>query len=198
MRATLLSLVLLLCVTLPCGARGVLDVYTGSCGMVRPGYDDADSVICRLAGRPLHPVEGLWEMAGEGSLMAIELIGESPAVYVMALVKGSDLGLRCGTVAGYLTPGAREGVYDARIYSDRVDEGVLLISPQNYEAKLNSHGSHLELTRYGRALRLNWWRLLLPYMYRGAVSPMERRAEGLEGLTRVWPAPYPPLTPRYL
>ncbi len=201
MRAALLSLALLLSCAVPCVAlcaTRVLDSYAGTCGTVRGGYEDADSVMSRMARRPLHPVEGLWEMAGEGSLLAIELIGEDPAVYVMALVRGSDLGLRRGTVAGYLTPGARQGLYDARIYSARVDEGVLLMAPRSYEARLDTHGTRLELTRYGRGLRLNWWRLLLPYMYRGAVSPMERSAEGLEGLTRVWPAPLPPLTPRYL
>lgn len=39
---------------------------------VAPGYTTADSVRARMAAMPLCPLEGLWRMAGDGALVAVE------------------------------------------------------------------------------------------------------------------------------
>lgn len=166
-----------------------------------PGFRQ-DSVRTRMATAPLHDVEGLWEVAGQGSLMAIERTDARWAggatVYAMVIVRSSSLALRPGTVIGYLTPGAEHGCYDSRIYGSRSASGISLSGPGRYTARLSDDSGFLSLKPYGRTLRLNWWRLLLPYMYRHAISPLEREPRGIEGFRRVWPAPFPPLNPRYL
>lgn len=165
-------------------------------GTVLAGFRE-DSVRARLSQMPLHDVEGLWEVAGEGSLMAVERTATS-GVYVMALVCGSDPSLRPGTVMGYLTSGATRGSFEARIFTGRSESGVILTHPGHYSATLTGGGETLAIKPVGRAFRVNWWRLLLPYMYRSLITPLERESRDTEGFRRVYPPAAMPLNPRYL
>lgn len=195
MRSLLTAILLALC-AFGLDAKGVLDAVSRD-GTVLPGFRE-DSVRARMSAAPLHDVEGLWEVAGEGSLMAVERISSSPDLYVMAVVRGTDPALRPGTVMGYLTPGAARGEFDARIYTSFTDEGTLLTRPDRYSARLDDEGIFLSVRPYGRMFRVNWWRLLLPYMYRSLVTPLERPKGSAEGFLRVYPPPSRPLNPRYL
>ena len=204
-RVSLLTLILLVAIAPGVCARGkalpsVLEKVPRT-SVRLPGYRE-DSVRARMASAPLHDVEGLWEVAGQGSLMAIERTdapwaGEA-TVYAMVIVRSSSLALRPGTVMGYLAAGAEQGCFDSRIYGSRTSAGTLLSGPGRYTATLSGDSGFLSLKPYGRTLRFNWWRLLLPYMYRHAVTPLEREAKGIDGFRRVYPAPFPPLNPRYL
>ncbi len=195
MRSLLAAILCLL--SAPClWAGGVLDTV-GRSSEVLPGFRE-DSVRARLACRPLHAVEGIWEVAGEGSLMAIELVSESPDLYVMAVVRSADPALRPGTVMGYLTPGASRGQFDTRIYTSMTDEGTLLTRPDSYAARLDDEGGFLSVRPYGRMFRVNWWRLLLPYMYRSVVTPIERPKGSADGFRRVYPRSSRPFNPVYL
>lgn len=196
--------VLFLCiVSLPLTAHGlesVLDRIEHT-GRVLEGYRE-DSVTARMASAPLHDVEGLWEVAGEGTLMAVERVEHEAArgvtLYAMVVVRSASLALRPGTVMGYLTPGADRRVFDTRIYSGRAAGGTLLDSPKKYTATLSAEGEYLSVKPYGRKLNFNWWRLLLPYMYRSVLTATHREAGAIEGFRRVYPEPVPPLNPRYL
>lgn len=169
------------------------------------GYDHPDSVTDRLASLPLHSVEGLWRFASEGSLMAIERVGDADIssteagtmVYRMVIVRAADLSLRPGTVMGYLTPTAKRGVYDARIYTGRHDNGTSLHSPKTYTLTLNDSDSRVSISRYGTSLRFNWWKLL-PYMYRHIFTRKEKSPGEIQGCLRVFPPPSIPAEPRYL
>lgn len=114
------------------------------------------------------------------------------------MVKSADISLREGTVMGYLTPTSKRGVYDARIYSSRTDDHTRLTGPSRNTITLADDGSRISFKPYGRKLRFNWWRLLLPYMYRSLITPQERPAGDIEGCVRVYPTPAVPLNPRYL
>lgn len=199
LRSLLLPLVLLLSSSTDLSAKGVLDNLTS----VRhvSGYESADIVKDRMSSRPLHEIEGLWEMAGEGSLMAIERTGDTngaSALYRMIIVKGASLSLREGTVMGYLTPSSQRGHYQARIYSDLSDDHTILTRLSNNTIILNDDGSRISFKPQGRKFRFNWWRMLLPYMYRSVITPLERRDDNLDGCIRVFPYPANPLNPRYL
>ena len=137
-----------------------------------PGYDTVSEVTERMAEMPLHSIEGLWRFAAE-------------------------LSLRPGTVMGYLSPTAKRGVYDARLYTGRTDAGTALHSPRTYTVTLTDSDSRLSLNRYGTSYRFNWWRLL-PYMYSRLISRTDKKASGIEGCLRVYPSPAIPMEPRYL
>lgn len=177
------------------------DVPEGS--EVLEGYEP-DEVRGRLAESPLHSVEGLWEFASEGTLMAIERVatpegrrGGNATLYRMVAVRGADMALRPGTVMGYLATTSRRGVYDARIYTSRHDDGRQLSAPRTFTLTLTDEDSRLTIKEYGKKYVFNWWRLL-PYMYRYVVSRREREAGDIDGCMRVFPEPSRPLEPRYL
>lgn len=118
-------------------------------------------------------------------------------VYRMVIVNAADLSLRPGTVMGYLSPTAKRGVYDARIYTGRTDTATTLHSPKTCTLTLSDSDSRLVIARYGSSLRFNWWRLL-PYMYSRLISRREKSPGNIDGCLRVFPAPAIPAEPRYL
>lgn len=184
--------------------KSVLENVPGRSQVVS-GYSKPDSVADRLAQMPLHAVEGLWRFASEGSLMAIErnsdrAAGEYEAettVYRMVIVRAADMALRPGTVMGYLTPTAKRGVYDARIYTSRLDNGTTLHAPKKFTVTLTDDDSRISISDYGSSLRFNWWQLL-PYMYRYLFTRQEKNPGAIQGCLRVFPAPSIPSEPRYL
>ena len=180
-------------------ARGVLDTLPDEDCL--PGYESIAKVTSRMAASPLHDIEGIWEMAGEGSLMAIErdpATDGASALYRMIVINSASISTRQGTVIGYLTPTSRRGSYDARIYTALSDDHRRLIRPSRNVISLSDDGSRITFKPYGRTLRFNWWRLLLPYMYRSVIPPIEHPRGDLDGCVRVSPAPATPLNPRYL
>ncbi len=180
-------------------ARSVLDTLPDEDCL--PGYESIAKVTSRMAASPLHDIEGIWEMAGEGSLMAIErdpATDGASALYRMIVINSASISTRQGTVIGYLTPTSRRGSYDARIYTALSDDHRRLIRPSRNVISLSDDGSRITFKPYGRTLRFNWWRLLLPYMYRSVITPIEHHRGDLDGCVRVYPAPATPLNPRYL
>ena len=168
------------------------------------GYADPDSIVARMNGMPLHSIEGLWRFASEGTLMAIERFkvpdgkySPETSVYRMVIVRAADMALRPGTVMGYLTPTAKRGVYDARIYTSRLDNGTTLHSPKTFTLTLSDEESRLSISDYGSSLRFNWWKLL-PYMYRHLFTRREKNPGAIHGCLKIFPAPAIPAEPRYL
>lgn len=165
------------------------------------GYDTEEMVVRRMQSAPLHDIEGVWEMAGEGSLMAIERdpsTSGAASLYRMVVIRSSVISLRQGTVMGYMTPTSRRGSYEARIFSRLSDDHTKLTHPTRNVVTLDESGSRITFKPYGHKLRFNWWRLLLPYMYRSLFTPIERQRGDLDGCVRIFPAPAIPLNPRYL
>lgn len=163
-----------------------------------------DSARMRLASMPLHVVEGVWEFASEGTLMAIERVGSETSdrrsastLYRMVVVRGADMTLRPGTVMGYLATTSKRGVYDARIFTSRSDDGSSLSSPKRFTMTLTVEDTRLTIKEYGKRYVFNWWRLL-PYMYRYLISRRERSSGDIEGCVRVFPVPAIPVEPIYL
>ncbi len=196
-----LIFILLICPGWLCGnaRRSVLDDVPRTSTQL-PAYRE-DSVKARLAALPLHEIEGLWEFAGEGSVMAVERderTSGAATVYRMVAVRSTDLSIRPGTVMGYLTPSSKRGVYDARIYSTHTDDGTSLHRPETCTVTLGDDGSRITVRPYGKGFRVNWWRLLLPYMYRYLITRNDRSPGDIEGCIRIYPAPARPQNPRYL
>lgn len=188
MRSLLIALILSCLQYAPCVAQTLA------------GYRE-DEVRTRMKGAALDPAEGLWEIAGEGTLVAIERAGGGPRddhAYNIVAVNTSELAIAAGTVMGHLRPGADANVYSAEIFTGRDDTGVVLTTPKKFTAHLSADGRSLTVNPDGTSLRLNWWRLMLPYLYRSLISPVERHDSQLNGFRRVYPSPDPPFAPRYL
>ena len=178
--------------------------FTTSLPQKAEGYGNIDSVRIRMSRMPLHEIEGIWQLTGDGgSIIAIERIpavsmSGAITVYRMAVIESSEISVLPGTVIGYISPSAKARQYDARIYTSRSDDYSVLTHPTRNLLTLSDDATHLYFRPTSMKLRFNWWRLLLPYLYRGLVSPSttERRVE--DGCVRLYPTPFPPLNPRYL
>lgn len=186
----------LVMIALYAGAASALDALP-SVSPVLNGYRE-DSVTVRMAQAPLRAIEGLWELAGDGALLAVERGGrQTPETYVIAVVYSPDAAIRPGTVIGWLTPAAAAGAFNARLYTARTDDGTRLTRTGNFTARLSDDGDALIIKPYGRKFRINWWRLLLPYNFKGVVTPLENVKDNIDGFRRVYPS-RKPRHPRYL
>lgn len=198
MRHISFILIFWLLLPFPQAARTPIEAAARSIGEVRAGYHDPDSLCNLMAGRPLNPVEGLWELAGHGSLVAVELASTSPEIYDMTLVRSADLGLLPGTLVGCLTPMAEAGAYDARLASTLNPSPGSLPRHSTYTVRLSADRAYLRLEPYGDTVKLNWWRMLLPYRWRLPLVRNQRSKPDVSGFRRVYPSPDPPFAPRYL
>ena len=171
------------------------------------GYETVDIVEKRMSRAPLHEIEGIWQLTGDGgSIIAIERIddgdtgtmGTATTIYRMAVIVSSEISVAPGTVIGYASTSAKNGEYDSRIYSGRSEDFTALTHPSRNVLRLDDSGTRLTFRPTGLSLRFNWWRLLLPYLYRGLVTPREANHKAEEGCVRLYPPPVPPLNPRYL
>lgn len=168
------------------------------------GYETFGTVEQRMARGPLHGIEGIWQLTGDGgSIIAIERIEEgetiesAASVYRIVVITSSEISVRPGTVIGYAATSAKSNEYDSRIFTDRSEDFVYLTRPSRNLLKLDETGTRLSFTPVGLKLRFNWWRLLLPYLYRSVITPLEG-GKVEDGCVRIYPEPVPPVEPRYL
>lgn len=164
-----------------------------------PGYESTDSVEMRMGELPLCPVEGVWQMASGGALFAIERAEPStelaPSQMRLVIMRSPWRTIRPGTIAGHLTPTARPGTYEARLYTSFAHRTGLDI-PRSFTLEVN--GDMLVIKPMRSPLKINLFRML-PYMFRRGITLQSSRPEGLDGAVRVFPASAAhPLSPVYL
>ncbi len=163
--------------------------------------------IADMSTRPLHPVEGVWQMTSDGAAIAIERSDDYAArrndglvAYRIVLIQSPDRSVVPGTVIGYAQPSAKAGVYNARFYT--AIRAGRLAEPRGFMMKVepesggNGDPVSLVLTRDNPKYSVDLWRML-PYMYRRVVRRNEQR-ESVDGCVRVYPEPAVPRFPRYL
>lgn len=163
----------------------------------------AASVREAVVAHPSTPLEGLWSATGSGTCVAIvrgHASGAprslSPDACLLVLLRSASAGIPAGTVIGVCTPSAREGSYDARLYTRR--SGRSLTSPRRFTLTLTDGQSRLTATEVHTGLRVDIWRLL-PYPFRSVVHSRNDRPRNLDGFVRLWPqTAAPPTLPRQL
>ncbi len=161
-----------------------------------------DSIKADMDSRPLHHIEGIWMMTETSAKVAIEL-DYSPAIggrssdapaYRIVLLTSPNRALRPGTIMGQIVPSAKEGVYQAEIYSSAI--GSRLSNPAKFTMELDKTDNRIVLTRHQNTFTVNLWRAL-PYMWRYVVRK-NQPATTYHGYVRLYPPPVPPLQPIYL
>lgn len=165
------------------------------------GYSSTDSIKARLASLPLCPIEGLWQMGGDGALFVVERAewstAHAPAHLKLVMVRSPWRSIRPGTVFGHAVVTAKPGVYEARIYSENAQRSGLAL-PRKFTLTVDADGGILTFKPFKLPFRINIFRLL-PYMYRRVITPQQSRPDGLDGAVRVFPVSAAhPLTPVYL
>ena len=170
-------------------------------GEILDGYMTVDSVARRMESLPLCPAEGVWEMAGDGAVFAVERTAESatetlPRELRLVIIRSPHRRVRPGSVMGTARPTVKPGVYEARLNTRIADLGGLSL-PHKFLLTVGDENSTLTIEPFKSPLKVNLLRLI-PYLYR-AVRLQESRPRGLDGAIRVYPPTTKnPLTPIYL
>ncbi len=136
-------------------------------------------------GRALSPIEGVWQLS---SSCIVSIVRSSLNNYDVVLYTSDDLRISVPTKVGEMTPGARPGLYDARL-ARRVSDGKLS-GMNSLAVTISDNGTWLEFAQYKKGIRVNLSRLI-PYMFRFAVRSVDTRPDGLVGARRIYPKPYP-------
>lgn len=166
-----------------------------------PGYSTVDSVAARMASLPLCPVEGIWQMAADGAVFAVERVDPSetetlPRELRLVVIRSPQRRVRPGSVMGTARPTVKPGVYEARLNTRIADLGALTL-PRSFLLTVGHERSTLTIEPVKSPLKFNLLRLI-PYLYR-VVKVQDSRPKGLEGAVRIYPpVTANPLTPVYL
>lgn len=165
-----------------------------------------DSAACAIVERTAGPtVTGIWQATADGARVAVISGSAAGGVPQGAVARGSLLfvilrsprpGILPGTVMGWATPTAKDGKWDARIFT--ATDGRTLSKPMRFTLTAGDN-SHLQLVPVKKGLKISLWRWL-PYMIRPGFTEVDDREKGLDGFLRVWPPSLtsPPPTPVYL
>lgn len=138
-----------------------------------------------MEGRVPDPIEGLWQLSSEESVLGIR--ATSRGNYEIVAIDSPSPGLLPGTVIGTARASAKYGVYDASIYTELGADGGLS-KGKDFIVELTDGGDTFTLSHYYRGITIRPWRLL-PYLYRGAVGTRDERPRDIEGCHRLYPKP---------
>lgn len=162
------------------------------------GCETVDAVVARLSGRPLAPLEGVWELTADGAVVAIERVADphrsATATYRLVAVAMPDRSVPPGSLMGVAVETADRKRFDAKIYTKSASGR--LTAPADFLLTVDD-GGRLSMSHYRRGVRLNLWRVV-PYMFRYSVALRDERPRGTDGMVRVYPPSQKPSTPRYL
>lgn len=160
---------------------------------VLAGYNDIDSVRLAIDSRGASGIEGIWQLAGSQALVAIEpaahpaVSGAGYEALQIVIVSSPRKSMRPGTVLGYATPTAREGYWEAEIYTTPMRS--LLQNHRRFTLHADSDGTHLSMTPVRSALRFSL-RHTLRFLFRASVSVGNRtHEESFDGFIKQYPAP---------
>lgn len=161
---------------------------------------DYSSMMALMAEAPLHHIEGVWQFPSTGVKIAIRISdGFAPdntaPVYDMILIESPNRAMRPGTVMGLISPMAKRGDYEARIYTSSV--GSTLTMPKKFTLTLADDDSSLTFRQHKSAFSVNLWRLL-PYLWRYTIHPNHQDRRDNNGCVRIYPQPAFPREPVYL
>ncbi|MDE6100733.1 MAG: hypothetical protein K2G01_06775 [Paramuribaculum sp.] len=153
---------------------------------------------------PLHHVEGIWRYTAEMTEIAIvrrscidrgkRTSEEDDRCYNIVLIRSDSRALRPGTVMGLIVPSAKNGVYEARIYTRKAVSSMF--DPRKFILRLSDDGSRLVFDRKKSEFSVNLWHFV-PYLWRYSVR-RNVSEPSVSGCIRIFPEPDLPVEPRYL
>lgn len=184
MKINCLLLILILMTCLPAAARADA-AARGLDG------DVADSVMRVLGGRVLDPVEGIWQVAGLRSVIAVTADGRDR--FNITAIDTDAPALLPGTVIGTARPTARPGTYDAKIYTRTSPEGKMS-RKADFIITVDPVSRRLTLRHYYKGLAVRMWRSI-PYLFGATLRNRDTRPEDIDGCLRLWPDSQVPSKP---
>lgn len=134
----------------------------------------------------LAPIEGVW-LTTAGAYIAIHATGVND--YEMTVIHSPDLGILPGTCMGSARTSGKLGMYDATIFRKFTADGKG-VSPQRLAVTIDIENGMMRFDPYKQGWSINL-RRLIPYLFRVSVHHEDTRPDGIDGATRIYPAPPP-------
>ncbi|MCM1293184.1 MAG: hypothetical protein NC230_06375 [Bacteroides sp.] len=161
-----------------------------------------DSLKALMTEVPLHRIEGLWRFPANGTEIAIVRTDierwrqnqQAAPVYQIIVVTSENRWIRPGTLMGLITPGAKEGEYNARMYTTTI--GSTLAMSKRFDLTLANEDTSLLIKKRKSAFSINLWRLL-PYLWRYTIHPNTQNHDD-DGCVRTFPESTHTREPIYL
>lgn len=147
--------------------------------------DMADSVISQLRSRSLNAVEGIWQVAGMRSVIAIVADGRDR--YNILAIDVDAPAVIPGTKIGTARPTAKQGTYDAKIYTKASPDGRMS-RRADFIISVSADGNRITLHHYYKGLAVRMWRSI-PYLFGATLRNRDTRPDDIDGCIRIWPAP---------
>ena len=129
---------------------------------VIPEFTEA-KVKDTLQESPSTGAAGIWQTTDNGAVVAV-VEGSIPGAqrsfgrtYLLVLLKSPRVGLRPGTVMGWMQPTAKADSYEARLFTQC--NGRTLSAPKRFTITM-SDANHMSFIRVHTGLRFMPWRLL--------------------------------------
>lgn len=145
---------------------------------------DADSLASIFAGRPLAPIEGVWQIHDDGAMLLIAR--ETNSTFAIVLLDSPLLDAPTGVPIGKAVATANAERYDATLergtISDNKLQNTRLVMTVTADGMLRLDPYHT-----GKKINLKRW---VPYLFR-IVENNNTRPSGLMGASRIFPL-FPP------
>lgn len=150
-----------------------------TCPTPKPTRDIAGEFRARMLTRPTLPIEGIWQLTG-GGIVAITKNDDESGLAIVS-IDCPDRSVLPGTVIGNLRQSAIAEKYEAVLFTGFSNGHPT--SSKKIIVRLND-SSHLSFISVKRGVKINLFRLI-PYMFRGVITPAESRADDMQGAVRL-------------
>lgn len=147
--------------------------------------DVAMAIMEDISCRNADPIEGIWRLRGENSVIGIKAVGIDR--YEMVVIDCPMPEVTPGTVMGTLRNVAKDGTYDADISTRLSGKGGMGKKTADFVLTLRDDGRVFTMRHYFKGTAVRLWRLV-PYLFRYSVKNVDNRPEDMDGCVKVWPA----------
>jgi len=147
--------------------------------------DVADSLVSLMSTRSLDPVEGIWRVAGFRSVIAV--VGAGRDAYDIIAVDVDAPSVLPGTLIGTARPTAKDGTYDAEIYTKASPDGKMH-RKADFIITVDMSLRRLTLKHYFKGIAVRMWRSI-PYLFGATLRNRDTRPDDIDGCLRIWPEP---------
>lgn len=143
------------------------------------------SLFAAITMHAADPLEGRWQVNGDGALVDIVATAGTSGVMEMRWVDGPDLSIEPGTVVGTITPSSTAKVYDCHALVDPRQSNVAKQRKVYFAIRfLGDSANDIGFEAYERRRRISLWRWI-PYMFRVSLTKEASRPNELDGASRV-------------
>lgn len=150
------------------------------------GEFDLDSLKTYLREDSRSPIEGIWQISGEGAVIAISRKPASKANFEVSIIDSPALEVLPGTIVGELTTTGADDMWEARfVRAGKAGQALPRVGSRDFMCRLVSPGV-LRFSSFRKNRKISLWRWI-PYLFRVSVSEKPTRPADADGARMLYP-----------